>query len=376
MPAATTLRQRAPRARSRTKQPPRVGFVSLGCAKALVDSERIVTRLRTEGYEIAPTTQSADVVVVNTCGFLVSARKRIAGGDRRGHRRERQGGGHRLPRRHAGPHPRHPPEGPGGHRAAPVRRRAGGRARGRPAAARAVPGSGAAAGPAADAEALRLPEDFRRLQQSLLLLHHPASCAATSSRRRPPTCWPRPRRWSSAGVSELLVISQDTSAYGVDLRYAASAWHGGEVRARFLDLCRALGELGAWVRLHYVYPYPHVDEVIPLMAEGKILPYLDIPFQHASPDGPEGHAPPGHQGRCWTASAAGARSAPTSRCARPSSSVFPARPRPTSLPARLAERGADRSGRLLPLRAGRGRSGQRACRMRCPRRSRRSAGSG
>ena len=90
-------------------------------------------------------------------------------------------------------------------------------------------------------------------------------------------------RLVAAGVKELLVISQDTSAYGIDLKYAASEWKGREVRARFLDLARALGELGVWVRLHYVYPYPHVDEVIPLMAEGKVLPYLDIPFQHAAP---------------------------------------------------------------------------------------------
>ena len=91
-------------------------------------------------------------------------------------------------------------------------------------------------------------------------------------------------RLVAAGVKELLVISQDTSAYGVDIKYAASQWKGREVRAKFLDLARELGELGAWVRLHYVYPYPHVDEVIPLMADGKVLPYLDIPFQHASPD--------------------------------------------------------------------------------------------
>jgi ribosomal protein S12 methylthiotransferase len=98
------------------------------------------------------------------------------------------------------------------------------------------------------------------------------------------TCCARPSGWSKAGVKELLVISQDTSAYGVDLKYAASPWKDREVRAKFFDLARELGELGAWVRLQYVYPYPHVDEVIGLMAEGKVLPYLDIPFQHASPD--------------------------------------------------------------------------------------------
>ena len=104
-------------------------------------------------------------------------------------------------------------------------------------------------------------------------------------------------RLVAAGVKELLVISQDTSAYGVDIKYAASRWKDRDVRARFLDLATALGELGIWVRLHYVYPYPHVDEVIPLMAEGKVLPYLDVPFQHASPEVLRAHAPPGRPGK-------------------------------------------------------------------------------
>ena len=135
----------------------------------------------------------------------------------------------------------------------------------------------------------------------------------------------------TAGVKELLVISQDTSAYGVDIKYAASQWRGREVRAKFIDLAQALGELGVWVRLHYVYPYPHVDDVIPLMAERKVLPYLDIPFQHASPDVLKRMKRPAAQEKTLERIAqAGARSVPTSRCARPSSSASPARPTRTS----------------------------------------------
>ena len=131
-------------------------------------------------------------------------------------------------------------------------------------------------------------------------------------RGRPPTCCARPRSWSPPGVKELLVISQDTSAYGVDLKYAASTWKDREVRAKFLDLARELGEFGVWVRLHYVYPYPHVDEVIALMADGKVLPYLDVPFQHAAPDGAQAHAPAGRAGRNARAHRArGGRSVPS-----------------------------------------------------------------
>ena len=135
-------------------------------------------------------------------------------------------------------------------------------------------------------------------------------------------------RLVKAGVKELLVISQDTSAYGADLKYATGFWGGKPVKARFTDLARSLGSLGAWVRLHYVYPYPHVDEVIPLMAEGKVLPYLDIPFQHGSPRVLKLMKRPGARREHARAHrAAGARSARTSRCAAPSSSASPARPR-------------------------------------------------
>ncbi len=133
-----------------------------------------------------------------------------------------------------------------------------------------------------------------------------------------------------AGVKELLVVSQDTSAYGLDIRYAESPWRDRQVRARFYDLAKELGELGAWVRLHYVYPYPHVDEVIPLMAEGKVLPYLDMPLQHASPSVLKRMRRPATRRSSSTGSGRGAPGAPTSRSARPSSSASPARPRPSS----------------------------------------------
>ena len=129
-----------------------------------------------------------------------------------------------------------------------------------------------------------------------------------------------------AGVKELIVISQDTSAYGRDLRYAESVYREAGP-ARFLDLARALGDFGAWVRLHYVYPYPHVDEVLALMAEGRALPYLDIPFQHAAPSVLKAMRRPAMRRRFWSASAPGVRPARISRCARPSSSAFPARRR-------------------------------------------------
>ena len=146
--------------------------------------------------------------------------------------------------------------------------------------------------------------------------------------RRPDAILREAEKLVAAGTKELLVISQDTSAYGVDLQPRRWPWKGGEVRAHMTDLARELGKLGAWVRLHYVYPYPHVDQVIPLMAEGLILPYLDIPFQHASPQGAEGDEAPGQRGEGARADPrAGARSAPTSRSARPSSSASRARPR-------------------------------------------------
>ncbi len=261
---------------------PKVGFVSLGCPKALVDSERIITKLRSEGYEIAGNYDGADVVVVNTCGFLDSAKQEsldaigealaengrviVTGcfGVEEGRIREAHPGVLAV----TGPHQYE----------------------------QVVEAVHAAAPPLHDPyvdlvppEGLRLtPRHYAYLKISEGCNNRCTFCIIPQLRgdlvSRPANhVLTEAERLVKAGVKELLVISQDTSAYGLDLKYAESPWKGAPIKARFLDLSKALGDLGVWVRMHYVYPYPHVDDVIPLMAEGKILPYLDIPFQHASP---------------------------------------------------------------------------------------------
>jgi len=260
---------------------PKVGFVSLGCAKALVDSERIITRLRAEGYEIAPDYDGADVVVVNTCGFLDSAKAESL--DAIGEAMAENGrvvvtGCFGLDRKVretfpdvlavTGPH-QYESVMDAVREAAPA-----------PHAPflELVPPSG-----------LRLtPDHFAYLKISEGCNNKCSFCIIPQLRgplasREAADVMQEAEQLVESGVRELLVISQDTSAYGVDIKFGTSQWRGQPLKARFYDLCAALGELGAWVRLHYVYPYPHVDEVLPLMAEGKILPYLDIPFQHASP---------------------------------------------------------------------------------------------
>ena len=264
-------------------RPAKIGFVSLGCPKALVDSERIVTRLKAEGYELARTHQGADLVIVNTCGFLDSAKAESlqAIGDALAEN------GKVIVTGCLGTEPetiteRHPDvlavTGPqqyeqvmdAVHRAAP-----------RPHAPflDLVPPQG-----------VKLtPRHYAYLKISEGCNNRCTFCIIPRLRgdlvsRRAADVLREAEKLVDAGVRELLVISQDTSAYGVDLKYASSAWGERDVRARFVDLVRALGDFDAWVRLHYVYPYPHVDEVIPLMAEGKVLPYLDVPFQHAAPD--------------------------------------------------------------------------------------------
>ncbi len=266
---------------TRKQKVPKVGFVSLGCPKALVDSERILTRLRAEGYVIAPDYAGADLVVVNTCGFIDDAvaesleaigealeenGKVIVTGclGARGDMVES-----RFPRVLAvtGPHatdevldavhkhlpPRHDPF------------------------ESLVPAQG-----------IRLtPRHYAYLKISEGCNHRCTFCIIPQLRgdlvSRPiGDVMTEAESLVRSGVRELLVISQDTSAYGVDVRYKTGFWGGRPVRTRMLELAGALGELGAWVRLHYVYPYPSVDEVIPLMAEGRVLPYLDVPFQHAS----------------------------------------------------------------------------------------------
>jgi ribosomal protein S12 methylthiotransferase len=263
------------------KAAPTVGFVSLGCAKALVDSERIITRLKMEGYGIASDYAGADVVVVNTCGFLDSARAESL--DAIGEAMAENGrvivtGCFGLDERVrktypgllavTGPH-QYDAVVDAVHKAAPP-----------PHAPfiELVPQAG-----------LRLtPPHYAYLKISEGCNNRCSFCIIPQLRgdlvsRPAGEVMREAEALVEAGARELLVISQDTSAYGMDLKYAASDWNGQPLRARFLDLCEALGSLGVWVRLHYVYPYPHVDDVLPLMADGRILPYLDIPFQHASP---------------------------------------------------------------------------------------------
>ncbi|MCR6631980.1 MAG: 30S ribosomal protein S12 methylthiotransferase RimO [Magnetospirillum sp.] len=260
---------------------PKVGIVSLGCAKALVDSERILTRLRAEGYDISGSYDGADVVIVNTCGFLDSARSESL--EAIGEAMAENGrvivtgcltdeaairaiypdvlsvtGPHQYQQVVEAVHDAVPPV------ADPMMS--------------LVPPEG-----------LHLtPAHYAYLKISEGCNHRCTFCIIPSIRgdlssRPAADVLEEAERLAMAGVKELLVISQDTSAYGVDLGYAESRWHGKPVKSRMTELASALGDLGVWVRLHYVYPYPHVDEVIPLMAEGKLLPYLDIPFQHASP---------------------------------------------------------------------------------------------
>ncbi len=271
-----------PKARPQPDTAPRVGFVSLGCPKALVDSEAILTQLRAEGYDIAPTYAGADLVVVNTCGFIDAAVRESldaiaealaengkvivtgclgAKGDivREAHpdvlavtgphaRDEVMAHVHsHLPRPHDPYTDLVPPQG------------------------------------------IRLtPKHYAYLKISEGCNHRCTFCIIPSLRgdlvsRPVGDVMHEAESLVRSGVKELLVISQDTSAYGVDVKYRVGFWGGRPVKTRMTELCRALGELGAWVRLHYVYPYPHVDEVVSLMSEGRILPYLDVPFQHASP---------------------------------------------------------------------------------------------
>jgi len=278
MPSRPATRRRAkPRERI-----PRIGFVSLGCPKALVDSERILTTLRAEGYEVSPTYEQADLVVVNTCGFIDAAIDESL--QTIGEALERNGKvivtgclgarPERILERHpsvlkvTGPQtygevmsavhehlpPQHDPF------------------------LDLVPPQGVRLTPRHYAY-LKISEGCNNKCSFCII---PALRGKLASRRIDEVLR-EAERLAAAGVRELLVISQDTSAYGADIRYAPATWRGEEYRSRFIDLARGLGTLGIWVRLHYVYPYPHVDEVMPLMAERRVLPYLDIPFQHGSP---------------------------------------------------------------------------------------------
>ena len=263
---------------------PKVGFVSLGCPKALVDSERILTQLQIDGYEVAPTYDGADVVVVNTCGFIDSARAEslhaigealnengrvivtgCMGVDEKEIREF-----HPSVLSVSGPQQYEEVVG-AVHKYAPFERN-------HDPFVDLVPPQG-----------VKLtPRHYAYLKISEGCNHKCTFCIIPSMRgkldsRPAGDVLTEAERLVESGVKELLVISQDTSAYGVDLRYRLDFWGGKPVKSRITELSRELGSLGAWVRLHYVYPYPHVDELIPLMAEGLILPYLDIPLQHGSP---------------------------------------------------------------------------------------------
>jgi len=281
--AATASPERPPRRRGRgSTSPPRVGFVSLGCPKALVDSERILTQLRAEGYLIAPAYRDADLVVVNTCGFIDSAVDESL--DAIGEALAENG--------------KVIVTGCLGAKGDIVRK--------------AHPAVLAVTGPHATDAVMRAvhahlpqphdpytslipphgikltPAHYAYLKIAEGCNHRCTFCIIPSMRgdlvsRPVGEVMREADSLVKAGVQELLVISQDTSAYGVDVKYRTGFWDGRPLKTRMTELARALSGLGAWVRLHYVYPYPHVDEVIPLMAEGRLLPYLDVPFQHASP---------------------------------------------------------------------------------------------
>lgn len=273
----------------------RVGFVSLGCPKALVDSERILTQLKMDGYDVVPTYEDADVVVVNTCGFIDSAKQESL--DAIGEAMAENGkvivtgclGDDNVIRESypdvlAVSGPAQYEEVVGAvHEYVPNEKK-------HDPYVDLVPPQG-----------VKLtPRHYAYLKISEGCNHRCTFCIIPSMRgdlvsRPVGEVLDEAERLVKAGTKELLVISQDTSAYGVDLKYRTGFWQGQPVKTRMLEMCEALGRMGVWVRLHYVYPYPHVDEVIPLMAEGKVLPYLDIPFQHASPRVLKAMKRPAHQ---------------------------------------------------------------------------------
>lgn len=260
---------------------PQIGFISLGCPKALVDSERILTTLRTEGYQVSPTYENADLVVVNTCGFIDSAVEESL--DSIGEAIAKNGKvivTGCLGAREAEIRARHPQ----------VLKVTGAHAFDEVVAAvhEHLPAPHQPFLDLLPPQGIKLtPNHYAYLKISEGCNHRCSFCIIPSMRgdlvSRPiDDVLREAENLANAGVKELLVVSQDTSAYGLDLKYASRDWKNKTYQTRFYDLADALGDLGIWVRMHYVYPYPHVDNVIPLMAEGKILPYLDIPFQHAN----------------------------------------------------------------------------------------------
>ncbi len=278
---------------------PRVGMVSLGCPKALVDSERILTRLKGEGYDASPDYAGSDAVIVNTCAFLDSAREesleaiaeaRASGrpvivtgcmGSEEALLRQRFPDLAAITGAHA-----YDAVVEAVHRIAP----------------QSDPFAEIAPSPLAGGGLKLTPRHYAYLKISEGCDHRCSFCIIPSLRgdlasRPVAEVLAEAQALVESGVKELLVVSQDTSAYGLDIRYAPGEWRGETWRANLEDLARGLGRLGAWVRLHYVYPYPHVDAVIPLMAQGVVLPYLDIPFQHASPSVLKAMRRPAHSER-------------------------------------------------------------------------------
>jgi len=260
---------------------PRVGFISLGCPKALVDSEQILTRLRSEGYQVSPNYKDSDLVIVNTCGFIDAAVEESL--DSIGEALAENGKvivtgclGARQDEILA----RHPQ----------VLKITGAHATDEVVSAvhEHLPPAHNPFTDLVPPQGIKLtPKHYAYLKISEGCNHRCTFCIIPSMRgdlvSRPiDDVMQEAERLADAGVKELLIVSQDTSAYGLDLKYQSRRWRGRELQTRFYDLAEALGELGIWARMHYVYPYPHVDEVVPLMAAGKILPYLDIPFQHAN----------------------------------------------------------------------------------------------
>lgn len=273
---------------------PKISFVSLGCPKALVDSERIITQLRAEGYELTKSHAGADAVIVNTCGFLDSAKAESL--DAIGAALKENG--KVIVTGCMGAEPEQIRD-----RFPNVLAITG------PQAYESVLGAVHQAVPPAHDPFIDLlppqgvkltPRHYAYLKISEGCNNRCSFCIIPKLRgdlvsRPAGEVLREAEKLVKAGVKELLVISQDTSAYGLDLKYAESMFQDRSVRAKFLDLSRELGSLGAWVRMHYVYPYPHVDDVVELMAEGLILPYLDIPFQHASPKVLKAMKRPGNQ---------------------------------------------------------------------------------
>lgn len=277
-----------------TTTSPRVGIVSLGCPKALVDTERILTQLRSEGYQLSPTYENASVVIVNTCGFLDSAKKESleAIGE------AMDVNGKVIVTGCMGAEPESITKefpkvlavtGPQQYEAVVE------------AVHKAAPPAHEPFVDLMPPQGVKLtPRHYAYLKISEGCNNRCSFCIIPKLRgdlvSRPIIqVLAEAERLVKAGVKEILVISQDTSAYGIDVKYQAYPWKNKTIRTKFIDLCQGLGELGIWIRLHYVYPYPHVDEVFPLMNEGKILPYIDIPFQHASPAVLKNMRRPAHQ---------------------------------------------------------------------------------